>query len=189
MVTVLQPSERDNKSKDAVIDIHGRIEALDQNLRSLEHRLRAVEKRLSIKTPGTRLVGGQDIEDQGEDDVHIEIEKLRTSVKESQKSVDEIRTEGRKLNEIEQKLAGLEKTLDEKDNRIKKLENQNKITIGKIKVPIELSGLVAAIVLITTGYLISSGSWEIIRSSYYAIAIGILFGAVVLVKFIMTNRQ
>src|SRR3990172_9223605 len=122
-------------------------------------------------------------EREGEDDVHIEIEKLRTSVKESQKSVDEIRTEGRKLNEIEQKLAGLEKTLDEKDNRIKKLENQNKITIGKIKVPIELSGLVAAIVLITTGYLISSGSWEIIRSSYYAIAIGILFGAVVLVKF------
>ena len=33
------------------IDIHGRIEALDQSLRSVDYRLRAVEKRLSVKTP------------------------------------------------------------------------------------------------------------------------------------------
>jgi hypothetical protein len=75
------------------------------------------------------------------------------------------------------------------ENRIFKLENVNKITIGKIKVPIEFSGLAAAIVMFVTGYLIYSDHWIIIRSSYYPIAIGLLFCAVVLVKFTMTKRK
>ncbi|HWQ95933.1 MAG TPA: hypothetical protein VN368_01035 [Candidatus Methylomirabilis sp.] len=75
------------------------------------------------------------------------------------------------------------------ENRIIKLENLNKITIGKIKVPIEFSGLAATIVMFATGYLIYIGQWNIIRSSYYPIAIGLLFGAVVLGKFMMTNRK
>ena len=43
--------------------------------------------------------------------------------------------------------------------------------------------------MFATGYLIYSDHWNIIRSSYYPIAIGILFGAVVMGKFIMTNRE
>jgi hypothetical protein len=65
----------------------------------------------------------------------------------------------------------------------------NKIRIGKIKVPIEFSGLAATIVMFATGYFIYSDHWNIIRSAYYPIAIGLLFGVVVLGKFIMTNRE
>ena len=97
-----------------------------------------------------------------------------------------------RLNHLDRSTAGLkdlEDLLIDSRNRIKKLENLNKITIGKIKIPVELSGIVAAIVLIGTGYLIASDKWDIVRSSYYPITIGVLFGAAVIAKFIMSNRE
>jgi uncharacterized protein YdcH (DUF465 family) len=166
-------------------DINGRIEYIDQGLRSVDNRLRAVEKRLSIKTfePDAGII-----------------------YPEKESSVDEVRFNGliEKLQEMDRKLVDIEKTIQEThetnivslksqlssiENRISKLENLNKITIGKIKVPIEFSGLAAAIVMFGTGYLIYSDHWNVIRSSYYPIAIGLLFGAVVMGKFIMTNRE
>ena len=175
--------EKNNESNNT--DINGRIEYIDQSLRSVDNRIRAVEKRLSIKTSGP-------------DAVMISPEKWR--------NIDEVCLNeiNEKLNEMHRKLSGLEKTIQEThatdigslrsqisltENRIMKLENLNKITIGKIKVPIEFSGLAATIVMFATGYLIYSGHWNIIRSSYYPITIGILFGAVVIGKFIMTNRR
>ncbi|CAG0976173.1 MAG: hypothetical protein OIN86_07845 [Candidatus Methanoperedens sp.] len=166
-------------------DINGRIEYIDQGLRSVDNRMRAVEKRLSIKT--------------FEPDSDI-------SSPEKERSTDNIRQYeiAGKLQEMDRRLASLEKTTHEThvndigsiqsqlsliENRILKLENHNKITIGKIKVPIEFSGLAATIVMFATGYLIYSDHWNIIRSSYYPISIGILFGAVVIGKFIMTNRE
>jgi hypothetical protein len=168
-------------------DINGRIEYIDQSLRSVDKRLQAVEKRLSVKTfeppREDSMTGGE---------IHGSADEVL---------INEIKD---KLQEIDRKLATLEKTTQEThlnefgslksqlssiENRILKLENVNKITIGKIKVPIEFSGLAAAIVMFVTGFLIYSDHWNIIRSSYYPIAIGLLFCAVVLVKFIMNNRK
>ncbi len=186
------------------VDIHGRLEALDQSVRSVDGRLRAVERRLSYKSQGK---GGE----QGakeEYDIHDEIEKLINQVATLAKSVDEIKNSGNAnvLNEIESKVestqTGLASLVENNSNfklkleafsdaerRLERLENMNKITIGKIKVPLELSGLIAALVLLITGYLIFADKWNIIRSSYYPISIGIIFGAVVIAKFIMTNRK
>jgi hypothetical protein len=44
-------------------------------------------------------------------------------------------------------------------------------------------------VLLTTGYLIFADKWNIIRSSYYPVTIGIIFGVVVIARFVMTNRE
>lgn len=168
-------------------DTNGRIEYIDQSLRSVDNRLQAVEKRLSIKT----------FEPTREDPmtgpgIHRGVDEA---------PLNEIKD---KLQEIDRKLATLEKTTQETqfidfaslksqlssiENRILKIETVNKITIGKIKVPIELSGLAAAIVMFVTGFLIYSNQWSIIRSSYYPIAVGLLFCVVVLVKFIMTHRK
>jgi len=186
------------------VDIHGRSEALDQSLRSVDGRLRAVERRLSYKS----TVGSGDQSQKLEYDLNEEIEGLIKQVSILAKSVDDMKNAVRSdiLAEIEGKLnntqAGVAdlietnriidqklKALSETERRILRLENANKISIGKIKVPLELSGLVASIVLIVTGLLIFAGKWDIIRSSYYPAAIGIIFGAVVIVKFIMTNRE
>lgn len=186
------------------MDIHGRLEALDQSVRGVDGRLRAVERRLSYKSHD----GGGDKSPRLEYDIHDEIENILSQVAILARSLDEIRNAGKSdaLTEIERKVnitqAGLEslidtnKTLEQKlaklsetERRLERLENMNKITIGKIKVPLELSGLIAALVLLTTGYLIFADKWNIIRSSYYPITIGIIFGAVVIVKFVMTNRE
>jgi len=172
----------DEKNNDQA-DIHGRIEYIDQGLRSVDNRMRAIEKRLSIKTfehdPAISPGIGIAVENTGLKDIH------------------------EKMLEIDRKFGDLEKTTQDThasdtasyksqlllfENRISKLENQNKISIGKIRVPIEFSGLAAAIVMFATGYLIYSDHWNVIRSSYYPVAIGILFGAVVLGKFIMTKQ-
>jgi hypothetical protein len=187
VTSIVKNSSQEKNNSDTNQDINGRIEYIDQSLRSVDKRLQAVEKRLSIKT----------FEPPREDSIHgLEIHGSVDDV-----LLNEIRE---KLQEIDRKLANLEKTTREThandfgslksqlasiDNRISKLENVNKITIGKIKVPIEFSGLAAAIVMFVTGFLIYSDHWNIIRSSYYPIAIGLLFCAVVLVKFIMTNRK
>jgi len=196
-----------NKNSEGTItgmDIHGRLEALDQSVRSVDGRLRAVERRLSYKSPG----GSGEKSPMLEYDIHDEIEKLISQITILARSIDEIKNEGKTnvLTEIDSKiestqagLAGLIETnrnfeqklagFSEIERRLERLENLNKITIGKIKVPLELSGLIAALVLLTTGYLIFADKWNIIRSSYYPITIGLIFGAVVIVKFVMTNRE
>ena len=186
------------------VDIHGRLEALDQSVRSVDGRLRAVERRLSYKSHE----GSGEKSPMLEYDIHNEIEEIISQVANLARSVDEIKNAGKAdvLTEIESKvestqagLAGLIETnrnidqklakLSETERRLERLENVNKITIGKIKVPLELSGLIAALVLLTTGYLIFADKWNIIRSSYYPITIGIIFGAVVIARFVMTNRE
>ncbi|MFH0903873.1 MAG: hypothetical protein V1854_01620 [Methanobacteriota archaeon] len=196
-----------NKNSEGTVtgmDIHGRLEALDQSVRSVDGRLRAVERRLSYKSLG----GSAEKSPMLEYDIHHEIEEIISQVAILARSLDEIKKAGKAdvLTEIDSKVestqAGLSglietnrnieqklATLSETERRLERLENVNKITIGKIKVPLELSGLIAALVLLTTGYLIFEDKWNIIRSSYYPITIGIIFGAVVIARFVMTNRE
>jgi seryl-tRNA synthetase len=92
-------------------------------------------------------------------------------------------------NTYQTEIAALKEELETAKLRIQRQENLNKISIGSIKVPIELSGIMASIALIITGYLIWADRWDIIRSTYFALGLALLFAAVVIVKFIITNRQ
>jgi hypothetical protein len=187
VTSTVKKSSQEKNSSETNQDINGRIEYIDQSLRSVDMRIQAIENRLSIKTfelprenPNTlpQIYGSAD---------PVLLHDIRD-----------------KLQEIDRKLAIFEKTTQEThvndfgslksqlssiENRMSKLENVNKVTIGNIKVPIEFSGLAAAIVMFVTGFLIYSNQWTIIRSSFYPITVGVLFFAVVLVKFIMTSRK
>ena len=83
----------------------------------------------------------------------------------------------------------LSKELKDTRKRLERQENMDKIFIGNIKVPVELSGIVASIALIATGILVWADRWDIIRSTYYPTGLAILFASAVIAKFIMTNRQ
>ena len=83
----------------------------------------------------------------------------------------------------------LRKELKDTRKRLQLQENMDKITIGNINVPVELSGIVASIALIATGILVWADRWDIIRSTYYPTGLAILFASAVIAKFIMTNRQ
>lgn len=73
--------------------------------------------------------------------------------------------------------------------RLEKAENHNRINIGSVKVPIELSGIVGAAILILTGVLITAGRWDVIRSAYFSFAVAFVFAMAVLLKFYMVNSK
>jgi len=77
----------------------------------------------------------------------------------------------------------------ELSTRLGKAENRNKITIGSMKVPIELSGVIGAGVLLVTGSLIFADRWDIIRSPYFSFGIAGVLGAAVLLKFYLANKD
>ncbi len=178
----MKKSGEEKNNKQVNSDIHGRIEYIDQGLRSVDHRIRAIEKRLSVKTfeQPYQVDISQDEGGKIDEELLERLDVLDEKLKHLEKTIQE--TQENDFIPIRTQLSMIE-------GRTLRLENQNKITIGKIKVPIEFSGLAATIVMFATGYLIYSDHWTIIRSPYYPIAIGILFGAVVIGKFIMTNRK
>ncbi|MCK4937587.1 MAG: hypothetical protein KAR85_03170 [Methanosarcinales archaeon] len=91
--------------------------------------------------------------------------------------------------ENKSEIKNLQKELEKVNIKLKRQDNMNKITIGSVKVPVELSGIVASVALITTGYLVWVDQWQIIRSTYYPIGLAVLFAAAVTIKFVMSNRQ
>lgn len=105
-------------------------------------------------------------------DLKSEIEKLDIELK-SLKDREE------KTNEY---LKGIEL-------RIETIENQNRLTFGSIRIPLEISGIVGSSVLFLTGFLVWSGRWDIIRSPSFPLGLAVLMAVAVFIKFYMVNRK
>ncbi|AKB79808.1 hypothetical protein MSHOH_3325 [Methanosarcina horonobensis HB-1 = JCM 15518] len=75
------------------------------------------------------------------------------------------------------------------ESRIEFLENRDRFTLGSIKVPVEVSGIVGSSVLLLTGFLIWSGRWDLIRSPYFSIGLAVTMAGAVLLKFFLVNRK
>ena len=168
-------------------DMQGRIESYDQSVRSLERRLRAVERRLSIEVPPEDSLGNSF------DNTETLLQQTRTELSALVEEFGNLRTGIDDLKEIVHgslrvDMDKLSDSVMQFDSRLEKLENQNKITIGSIKVPVELSGVVGAIVLLVTGTLIFAGRWDIIRSPYFSFGIAGVLAAAVFVKFYLANK-
>ena len=168
-------------------DMQGRIESYDQSVRSLERRLRAVERRLSIEVPSEDSLGNSF------DNTETLLQQTRTELSALVEEFGTLRTGVDDLKEIVHgslrvDMDKLSDSVMQFDSRLEKLENQNKITIGSIKVPVELSGVVGAIVLLVTGTLIFAGRWDIIRSPYFSFGIAGVLAAAVFVKFYLANK-
>lgn len=203
-------------------DLHGRINSFDQNLRSLEHRLRAVERRLSMEVPPQDLM---------DDPTHIQADLLQQTRRELaelreqissldgkasgswkgdinslKQQMEELQHQLRTLNEghqqtkdellnskAEDSIQALTQTmkcqLEDMEKRLKKTEERNRITIGSVKVPVELSGVVAAALIFFTGMLIMGNRWDIIRSPYFSFAIALVLAGAALVRFYMANKE
>ena len=168
-------------------DTHGRIESFDQSVRSLERRLRAVERRLSIEVPP------EDSAADSFDNTEKMLQQTRTELSVLVEEFGSLKTGVNDLKELLQEslradMDKLSDTIVQLDSRLERVENQNKITIGSIKVPVELSGVVGAGVLLVTGTLIFADRWDIIRSPYFSFGIAGVLAAAVLAKFYLANK-
>jgi hypothetical protein len=79
--------------------------------------------------------------------------------------------------------------IKELESRIEVLENQNRLTLGSMKIPFEISGVAGSSALLLTGFLIWSGRWDVIRSPYFSTGLALLMAGAVLMKFYMANRR
>lgn len=168
-------------------DTHGRIESFDQSVRSLERRLRAVERRLSIEVPP------EDSEGDSFDNTDKLLQQTSTELSALVNEFANIKADIDNVKEVVQEslrsdMDKLSDSILQLDSRLERVENQNKITIGSIKVPVELSGVVGAGVLLLTGTLIFADRWDIIRSPYFSFGIAGVLAAAVLAKFYLANK-
>ncbi len=79
--------------------------------------------------------------------------------------------------------------IKELESRIETLENQNRLTLGSVKIPFEISGVAGSLALFLTGLLIWSGRWDIIRSPYFSTGLAVLMAGAVFMKFYSVNRR
>ncbi len=79
--------------------------------------------------------------------------------------------------------------IKELESRIEIIENQNRLTLGSMKIPFEVSGVAGSSVLFLTGFLVWSGRWDVIRSPYFSTGLAVLMAGAVLMKFYLVNRK
>lgn len=89
----------------------------------------------------------------------------------------------------EQLSAELRDELAALGQRLDRAEKQNRIHIGSVKVPMEMSGITGAIILALTGGLIIADRWDIIRSPLFSFGIALTLALAVLVKFYLANNS
>lgn len=91
--------------------------------------------------------------------------------------------------DIEPLTADIREEISQLGMRLEKAENRNRINIGSVRVPVELSGIVGAFILSVTGLLIMGGRWDIIRSANFSFTIALVFATAVLLKFYAVNNK
>jgi hypothetical protein len=79
--------------------------------------------------------------------------------------------------------------IKELESRIEVLENQNRLTLGSMKIPFEISGVAGSSALFLAGFLIWSDRWDVIRSPYFSTGLAVLMAGAVFIKFYMVNRR
>ena len=105
-------------------------------------------------------------------DLKLEIENLEKELQEI-KAQEKIRAE----------------SLKKLESRIDIIEDQNRFTLGSIKIPLEISGVAGSLILFFTGFLVWSGRWDIIRTAYFPVALATILAGAVLVKFYILNSK
>ena len=119
---------------------------------------------------------------------------LQTSLSELSDFVhNDLKAEIEKLNLEVQNLKTQEKAANESikklESRINVLENQNRFTLGSIKIPLEISGIAGSSILFFTGFLVWFGRWDIIRSAYFPIGLAAVLAGAVFMKFYVLNSK
>lgn len=133
---------------------------LNDIVESLQHEVRTADKKIEELTTGQGSI---------RQDASASVESLH--------------------NMYKSEIAILKDELETAKQRLSLQENMNKISIGSIKVPVELSGIMASFALIITGYLMWTDRWDIVRSAYFPLTMAVLFALVVIVKFVFANRR
>lgn len=172
------------------------IEELQAGYKELQSECNELHDAMEIATSGLAAIKSDELTQ-----LNSSVDALRQELQVASSRIEELGGQQTSLkedtsasvesisNSHSSQIESLRKELKDTKKRLHRQENMNKISIGNIKVPVELSGIVASVALILTGYLVWADRWDIIRSTYYPTGLALLFAAAVIAKFIMTNRN
>jgi uncharacterized phage infection (PIP) family protein YhgE len=130
-----------------------------------------------------------------------QLQELNSEISNLNSQITELREENSKLaeqimikdgsetEEMQNLSVEIRNEISQLNMRLEKAENHNRINIGSVKVPVELSGIVGAVILALTGFLIMNGQWDVIKSAYFSFGIALVFAVAVLMKFYLVNRR
>lgn len=164
-------------------EISNWLQKLEQEMESLEKRLDAVERRLSnepldeIKMPKLK----------GEENRLKNMEKEILFIKENLKNLK--REPLIVLGKKDRKGEAGDKKLDEILQRLEKLEKRKAtIKVGRIEVPIEITGIVGGVIAFVIAALLRAGYKEFVISPDFVAGIGIILILAAALKTYAINR-
>ncbi len=181
---------------DELTELNSSVNALQQELQAASSRIEELHDVIEKLTSDLAAIKSDELTE-----LNSSVDALRQELQAASSRIEELGGQQTSLkkdtsdsvesinNAHSSQIETLRKELKDTRKRLQRQENMDKITIGNINVPVELSGIVASIALIATGILVWADRWDIIRSTYYPTGLAILFASAVIAKFIMTNRQ
>jgi len=178
-------------------DVYGTLASLDQMVRSLDMRLRAIEKRLSMDDPNFKL----------------DVEKLQTgeTVQKSDEFIKKMGEVEDNISALTQRLSGVENIANNKltgsmlslQSELRRLSESYEslgkrikdggygtktISVGSVKIPIDVTGIVAAGAMVAAAVLIATGNLRILTEPLFPVLIAVAFIFAVVVKLYLANR-
>ena len=190
-------------------ELSGWMQRMEQNVTSLEKRLDAVERRLSgeiFRNP--KLIesekGGSAASQNAEKElqairaeVQRDIAALRQELKSKGKSAVEKREKEPPETVVINMKRGAGKTGDDSffgndivniERRLEKLERRKAtVTVGKIEVPVEITGIVGGVLALIIAALLYADYNKIVVSPPFVMTIGILLLAATILKTYLIN--
>lgn len=179
-----------SKIADPDLDFYGKLLSAEQAMKSLEGRLRGIEYRLSFDDQKTM----QAIEKkQGADSelkqflnlVEGKVFALEARIKELDilhKKLEEAKAE---LKEIKARNAELEKNILEMQTQMHGKKNNPRPF--SIKIPVDITGIVAAACMLIIAVLLATNNSEILREPAFSMTMGVAFILAVAGKRFMTQ--
>ncbi len=201
---------KDGKAVCSEAELYTRLSFMEQTIEGIGSRLSAVERRISAEDPGFKIehtIERDDIDSsaaQPEQSGPTEpVDGVLQGITESIQM--ELEDFGRRLYMIEdiynQTSSESLKTaisahnstarrmteLGERVERIEKLTGS--LNIGRVMIPIDVTGIIAAAAMMTAAALIITGNFEMLKDALFPLAIGISFIIGVLLKLYFVNKN
>lgn len=179
--------------KEGINEINNWLQRIQQRVESLEKRLDAVERRLSGESfEGIKFVG------RVKDESGL-IEKLEGEIKELKeelKKLNEYRKEDKKEKEVVislkkkeigdnvlREIANIERRLE----RLEKKKAAPTVKVGKIEVPIEITGIVGGLLALFIAVLLFGGYKKLVISPPFVMFIGVVLLTATALKTYLIN--
>ena len=178
--------------KEGINEINNWLQRIQQRVESIEKRLDAVERRLSGKSfESVKFVGGVK-EDSGL------IKKLEEEINELREELKKIDKSGRDKKEkevvISLKKKGVEdnvlKEIANMERRLERLEKKKAtpvVKVGKIEVPVEITGIVGGLLALFIAALLFGGYKKLVISPSFVMFIGIVLLTATALKTYLIN--